>query len=147
VDVEEEKSLTPESPLSPTPKDEDPTKLKDTTDDDRSPDSKQPVQKSSLRIRTKRKKSISPQNGGDADSQNSFSRTSSTCGYRESFGNSETVNFRSDNLLLIDASGNCRNASLSSLRSGWVMGQILSKVDPVLGVHMTREKSIGKPHL
>jgi len=44
--------------------------------------------KSSLRLRSKkRKNSASPQNGGDCESQTSqFSRTSSTCGYRESFG-------------------------------------------------------------
>jgi hypothetical protein len=58
------------------------------TEDDKSSAGSASKPKSSLKLRSKkRKKSTSPQNGADCESQTSqFSRTSSTCGYRESFG-------------------------------------------------------------
>lgn len=91
VEVEEEGTPTPDSPLSPSLKEDVAKEEGAEADEERSPDSKQLLPKSSLRMRSKRKKSISPQNAnggnGDCESQNSFSRTSSTCGYRESFGN------------------------------------------------------------
>ncbi|CAG7787075.1 unnamed protein product [Allacma fusca] len=89
VDMEEE-NQRPDSPSSPSPKDE--LIRKEQMDDERSIDSTKSdkPQKASLKIRSKKRKtSTSPQNGADCESQNSFSRTSSTCGYRESFGSVE----------------------------------------------------------
>ena len=94
----EEENQRPDSPGSPSPKDE--LIRRDQMDDEMSLDSnksEKPLSKASLKIRSKKRKtSTSPQNGsgsgngnggnGDCESQNSFSRTSSTCGYRESFG-------------------------------------------------------------
>lgn len=95
MDVEEESQSnldSPATPLTPSPKDEQKyEKSLRETDDEKSGsngnngDDMKP--KLSVKLRSKkRKKSASPQNGADCESQNSFSRTSSTCGYRESFG-------------------------------------------------------------
>ncbi|CAL8099332.1 unnamed protein product [Orchesella dallaii] len=97
VDVEEESQTnleSPTTPLTPSPKDEPLLKSEKSKeiDDEKTSNSNgngDPASKPklSLRLRSKkRKKSASPQNGADCESQNSFSRTSSTCGYRESFG-------------------------------------------------------------
>jgi len=97
VDMEEETiHLDPPSPCSSPQdellrKDERRSGAGDTEDDKSSAESVSKA-KSSLRLGSKkRKKSTSPQNGAsngaDCESQTSqFSRTSSTCGYRESFG-------------------------------------------------------------
>lgn len=88
---------SPSTPLTPSPKDElihKPEKFSKEVDDEKAGNNGngngngESKPKLSLRLRSKkRKKSASPQNGADCESQNSFSRTSSTCGYRESFGN------------------------------------------------------------
>ena len=87
--MEEENQQRPESPSSPSPQDELLRKDKDYPDEEKSSidsNKSDKFQKASLKIRSKKRKtSTSPQNG-DCESQNSFSRTSSTCGYRESFG-------------------------------------------------------------
>jgi hypothetical protein len=100
VDMEEEGAQNPDSssPAS-SPREElllrkekdSSEKQQDTEDDKSSAESVSKTKSSSLRLRSKRKKSTSPQNNGgsigDCESQTSqFSRTSSTVGYRESFG-------------------------------------------------------------
>lgn len=91
----EEETLESPSPLS-SPREEllkrsPPESMKDDVEDEdkSSPDSISKP-KSSLRLRSKgRKQSASPQSGGGGDCESrtsQFSTTSSSCGYRESFG-------------------------------------------------------------
>lgn len=87
----EEESTHPESPSPLSSPREELLKKDDKgdTEEDKSSPESLSKPRTSLRLRSKkeRKKSTPSPNGGDCESQTSqFSRTSSTCGYRESFG-------------------------------------------------------------